>query len=67
MVLRCHNRIRNEGGDDYYFRFQKNVTGLWIIQRVREEIAKGRQVIVVYPMIYENEKLDLQNMERGYE
>lgn len=30
----------NEGGDDYYFRFQKNVTGLWIIQRVREEIAK---------------------------
>ena len=34
---------------------------------MREEIAKGRQVFVVYPMIYENEKLDLQNMERGYE
>ncbi|MGM9792544.1 MAG: ATP-dependent DNA helicase RecG [Candidatus Cryptobacteroides sp.] len=34
---------------------------------MREEIAKGRQVFVVYPMIYENEKLDIQNLELGYE
>ena len=34
---------------------------------MRQEIAKGRQVFVVYPMIFENEKLDLSNLERGYE
>ncbi|MGM9784934.1 MAG: ATP-dependent DNA helicase RecG [Candidatus Cryptobacteroides sp.] len=34
---------------------------------MREEIAKGRQVFVVYPMIYENEKLDIQNLELGYD
>ena len=34
---------------------------------MRSEIAKGRQVFVVYPMIFENEKLDLSNLERGYE
>ncbi|MGM9753304.1 MAG: ATP-dependent DNA helicase RecG [Candidatus Cryptobacteroides sp.] len=34
---------------------------------MRKEIAKGRQVFVVYPMIFENEKLDLQNLEKGYE
>lgn len=34
---------------------------------MRKEIAKGRQVFVVYPMIFENEKLDLQNLEQGYE
>ena len=34
---------------------------------MRSEIAKGRQVFVVYPMIFENEKLDLSNLEQGYE
>lgn len=34
---------------------------------MRKEIAEGHQVFVVYPMIFENEKLDLQNLERGYE
>ena len=34
---------------------------------MRKEIAAGRQVFVVYPMIYENEKADMQNLERGYE
>lgn len=34
---------------------------------MREEIAKGRQVYVVYPMIEETEKLDLQNLMSGYE
>ena len=34
---------------------------------MKEEIAKGRQVFVVYPLIFESEKLDLQNLEKGYE
>ena len=34
---------------------------------MREEIARGRQVFVVYPMIYINEKLDISNVEQGYE
>ena len=38
-----------------------------IIGFMREEIAKGRQIYVVYPLIEESEKLDLQNLEDGYE
>ena len=34
---------------------------------MRDEIAKGRQVFVVFPMIFESEKVDMQNLERGYE
>ena len=34
---------------------------------MREEIAKGRQVYVVYPLIEESETLDLKNLEQGYE
>lgn len=34
---------------------------------MRDEIAKGRQVYVVYPMIEETETLDLQNLMSGYE
>ena len=38
-----------------------------VIGFMRQEIAKGRQVYVVYPLIEESEKLDLQNLEEGYE
>lgn len=38
-----------------------------IIGFMREEIAKGRQVYIVYPLIEESEKLDLQNLQDGYE
>ncbi len=38
-----------------------------VIGFMREEIAKGRQVYVVYPLIEESEKLDLQNLEEGFE
>ena len=31
-----------------------------------EELKKGRQVYVVYPLIEESEKIDLQNLEDGY-
>ena len=34
---------------------------------MREEIAKGRQVYVVFPMIEETEKADMKNLMEGYE
>jgi ATP-dependent DNA helicase RecG len=34
---------------------------------VREEIKKGRQVYIVYPIIEESEKLDLKSAEKHYE
>ena len=34
---------------------------------MKEEIAKGRQVYVVYPLIKESEKLDLLHLEAGIE
>ncbi len=34
---------------------------------MKEEIAKGRQVYVVYPMIEETETMDLQNLMSGFE
>lgn len=34
---------------------------------LREEIAKGRQVYVVYPLIMESETLDHKNLMEGYE
>ena len=40
---------------------------LRVIGFMREEIKKGRQVYVVYPLIEESEKLDLNNLEQGYE
>ncbi|MEO1513566.1 MAG: ATP-dependent DNA helicase RecG [Bacteroidota bacterium] len=38
-----------------------------VIGFMREEIAKGRQVYVVFPLIEESAKLDLKNLEEGYE
>ena len=34
---------------------------------MRKQIALGRQVFVVYPLIFESEKMDLNNLEMGYE
>ncbi len=34
---------------------------------LRQEIEKGRQVYVVYPLIRESEKLDLKDLNDGYE
>ncbi len=33
---------------------------------VRKQIEEGRQVYVVYPLIKENEKLDLQDLQNGF-
>jgi ATP-dependent DNA helicase RecG len=34
---------------------------------LKEEIAKGRQIYIVYPLIEESEKLDLKDLTDGYE
>lgn len=34
---------------------------------VRKQIAEGRQVYIVYPLIKESEKIDLKNLEEGYQ
>ncbi len=34
---------------------------------MREQIKAGRQVYIVYPLIEESEKMDLKNLEDGYE
>ena len=38
-----------------------------MIEFLKKEIAAGRQVYVVYPLIEESEKLDLRNLQDGYE
>lgn len=40
---------------------------LRLIGFMKEQIALGRQVYVVYPLIQESEKMDYQNLERGYD
>ena len=37
-----------------------------INQFIQQQIEQGRQVYVVYPLIKENEKLDLQDLQNGY-
>ena len=34
---------------------------------MRDQIALGRQIFVVYPLIFESEKMDYKNLENGYE
>ena len=36
-------------------------------QIIYSQLKEGRQIYVVYPLIQENEKLDLKNLEDGYE
>ncbi len=38
-----------------------------VYQFIRQQIAKGRQVYVVYPLIEESETLDYKNLTDGYE
>ena len=41
------------------------MTGLY--DGIRRQIAMGRQVYIVFPLIEESEKIDLKNLEDGYE
>ena len=34
---------------------------------IRSQIGEGRQVYIVYPLIQESEKMDIKNLEEGYE
>ena len=47
----------------HYFETKR----LAMFGRVKEEIRKGRQVYIVYPLIEESEKLDYNNLMEGYE
>ncbi|MCQ2245660.1 MAG: ATP-dependent DNA helicase RecG [Bacteroidaceae bacterium] len=38
-----------------------------IYSGIRKQIQEGRQVYIVYPLIKESEKIDLRNLEEGYE
>jgi ATP-dependent DNA helicase RecG len=43
---------------------------LWVFGRIKEEIAKGHQVYIVYPLIEESESemmSDIKNLMHGYE
>ena len=38
-----------------------------VLSFMRKQIAEGRQIYVVYPLIKESEKMDLINLQEGYE
>ncbi len=40
---------------------------LKVIGFIRNQIKKGRQIYIVYPLIHESEKLDLKNLMDGFE
>lgn len=50
---------------DTYLRFENQHEAVY--RFVGEQLAKGRQAYIVYPLIEENEKLDLKALEEGYE
>lgn len=46
-------------------RYDSNRLKVWAF--LRDEIAKGRQIYIVYPLIQENEKMDYKDLMDGYE
>ena len=46
-------------------KFDNQLTSLY--QSIRRQINLGRQIYIVFPLIKENEKIDLKNLEEGYE
>lgn len=46
-------------------RFEPSRTN--VLEFVREEITKGRQAYIIFPLIEESEKLQYENLMRGYE
>ena len=47
--------------------WRRDANRLKVFQFLKEEINKGRQVYVVYPLIEESEKLDYKDLMDGYE
>ena len=46
-------------------RFENNRPN--VMDFIKEEIAKGRQAYIIYPLIEESSKLDYENLMKGYE
>lgn len=46
---------------------KRDANRLGVFGFIREEIKKGRQVYIVYPLIQESEKLDFKDLMDGYE
>lgn len=46
-------------------RFDSNRLKVW--KFIRDEITKGRQIYIVYPLIQESEKMDFKDLMDGYE
>ena len=46
-------------------KFDNQMTSLY--NSIRQQIQQGRQVYIVFPLIKENEKNDLKDLEKGYE
>ena len=46
-------------------KFDNQMTSLY--NGIRQQIQQGRQVYIVFPLIKENEKNDLKDLEKGYE
>jgi ATP-dependent DNA helicase RecG len=45
--------------------FDRHITSLY--EGIRRQIHEGRQVYIVFPLIEESEKIDLKNLEQGFE
>ena len=45
-------------------KYDNQMTSLY--QGIRQQIHKGRQVYIVFPLIQESEKIDLKNLEDGF-
>lgn len=46
-------------------QYDNQMTSLY--QGIRKQIQQGRQVYIVFPLITESEKIDLKNLEAGFE
>lgn len=46
-------------------KFDDQLTSLY--QGIRQQILQGRQAYIVFPLITESEKIDLKNLEAGYQ
>ena len=55
------------GRKDIKTVLRSDANRLDVFQFIRDEIKKGRQVYVVYPLIQESEKMDYKDLMDGYE
>lgn len=50
---------------DTWLRYDDN--RMEVYRHITRELRAGRQAYIVYPLVHENEKLDLRSLEEGYE